>query len=785
MQGLDATIRALQNAANVPDGKVSPQDVHTRELQDASIQVDNQTALSQPAMAAGNTENPQQQLQPRPHSRRSATTSPSTSAATAAALLQQQAEQLSRLIAEHKLGTGRASPPEAALTPAVGTTSMVLSTPASSCGSTSAAKQAEHLPITPLVLPSHCNVAARGALHDLAQWQLQQGLVAPEQAVGYQQSCKVFHLLNADSCEQSRMCCLAVCLLKAEGLRCCCSLHSAAQVDTTRKVLQYDPAIGSHGAFIIKDLPESTLPAVDPRQPLADHNSKLCIRDTGHNMSCQQVVQTDGHWQHPMSAAGQALPFPRHPGSPFAREVSNSSHVDEAAAVNSLSLRPGAPGLSGLCDASPWEDSTSKQLLNLADAFNSLAVLSPASAAARGQLAPDSGSQDLTADTSSITACRTLPFIANGTAASGVCNAAPANDVAGISIGSLSVEAAPAAEQSVQEVPVESVDAWQVPVVVQNEKSLSSLGGSRSQLTSPAQQQQNGVQGSLPAYTVLPEGQQQYLPLYQPNTGQQELAENCVTAYAQPLQRQQQHACLAPHQLGGTISQQPAQTLLVTESRAPENISFSHQLSAQQYSRTGPPSGQWLTHEQHRNVLRRPEAAAAEQEEWVDGMHVRVADQFSCNAQPCSFHQQNGHLIADYADVAASTDTQELLERFDESLVDLLMEVERLEQQHLVCKRQMMQGTTHPQRKLPRQHRQQHWSAVPDTQQVMDVSLDAAQGQSTRNLHMQQPQLQPVQQKQHRSQSSQQQLAGNHISHWQQQQVDEDDVVSDILNHLD
>lgn len=560
------------------------------------------------------------------------------------------------------------------------------------------------------------------------------------------------------------------------------------QDETICKVLQFDPSVGSHGVFIIRGLPELATASADPAAHAASSGcrSGKCLHSAlGSSLS---------------SLPGIALPLLGH-----ASNATTSTN-----------------GVAGLSDASPWQNSPDKQLMHIATAFDSLSALSPASAAARSSNAT---TENDVGDGTAVNAgdgstSRMLPFGAGSmaTANSYPATAAPTSVSSSCSI--LSVEAGLAAEQSVEEVAVETVDPSRVPVLVQNEKSWCSLQGHGSPLMMEHTQQQHCQQaagGIAVAQQPLPVKQRQY-------------QQACDTAQSQvPWQHQQaamQQYPQYPQMLQQYTSRMQQPTADLQQQRShPGHAMEAHHTGTQQREYLPPQHQQQPSQDWNGQIIReqlpfweQPRSTLTEPHEHYRQQVLYSCDQPAgpetqagwCQNQRLDAHQQqhiaeinswhsNGcempkrysmqHCSTDPVSLPDTEDTRKMLERFDESLVDLLMEVERLEQQQQVCKEELQQQQLDHRR--PLQLPQQQWNSAPlrpNCQQQWQQQ-DCAQPTLKQNCDtaLQKPGL---------SKWSQQQLRrkGQHTQQSRQrgvqatpdeQEAEEDDVVSDILNHLD
>lgn len=618
-------------------------------------------------------------------------------------------------------------------------------------------------------------------------------------------------------------------------------LCHCCQDATFHKVLQFDPSVGSHGAFIVKEVPEITSAAAGA---------------SGAAGASRLIIDTSKGGRQPGSFGGEQHLWTAPPVptlglvGPTVRTASSTSGTAAASAPTSGTLTCQPSGVAGLCEASPWDSPTNHQLLNLAAAFDSLAVRSPASAAARSsnsaaaQIPSPAG-----AHMSSAAAYSTLPF-GTGSIAGG-----------GVSASStLSVEVGAAAEQSVEEVAVESCDAWQVPVEVHNEKSWSSLHGPAAPLQpdpSHQQQQQSNVGSwSAPAEAGFNGAQQQcarqqwqqaLAHQHGPPWQHQEHSQTALPVVHQPLQQwpmqqqpslqqpqqpnlqqearsvQQQYALKVHQQLADLhqiqqhiahqqgfgdaiadhlhVHMQQQQQLLPQEKQQMQlNITHPTQQIQQQQQQ---PQAQSVTAVQRQQQAY--DVAVAEPGAHTGWVQPSATQHFQLQQHVDS--AASGHLLpwgmsqvstAQHAGLDNAAGAREMLERFDESLVDLLMEVERLEQQQQICKKQLQQqgwgqqDMRHEQLFL----RKVSERSCPSKQPCLIGSKQATVAMPQQPLAGQHASGHPSKPAQHTTSwrqdqqpriRSHMQLGSLHDQHQTySQHVDgEDDVVSDILNHLD
>ncbi|KAF8072671.1 hypothetical protein HT031_000331 [Scenedesmus sp. PABB004] len=351
VQGLDAALRALQHA---PPPLPAPADDH--QQQQGALEGRAQAALPAPQHEAPppqlpppprSPERQEQAQQPEEQAQQaleqaqqpqeqaggvspgSVTSAPPRPAASQAAARPQSAAQQLPDLAAH---SGAASPAPAAV--AAAGCALSPSAPTSARAGSSASPSAAQSPrrpaaleeaVTPLVLPP-LSAGVREALGDLARWQLAQGLITPGEA--------------------------------ADAVR--------------RRALQFDPAIGAHGAFVVQDLPApSPLASLAPggaaaRAPAADWPLPQQQQHQHQPLPPQQAVQQQ-HQHQQWRPAPQLAPLKLTGGGGGG----------------------GGGGAAGLLEASAWGDSpTCKQLLDLAAAFDSLATApTPGSSSSRSACA--------------------------------------------------------------------------------------------------------------------------------------------------------------------------------------------------------------------------------------------------------------------------------------------------------------------------------------------------------------------------------------------------------------
>lgn len=874
VQGLDAALRAMQHAAaSSPDVAPDPgQQQHPQAQQQQEQQQLTAAPAGQPPCAMqhdtsrADQQDAQQQEQLHRHQQLSARSVCSASsspgqdlpASAAAAKLQQQAQRLSELLAHttsntqpggavaaaapqaadgQVFGTPTRSPVQAAQRGGSAGSSGSSTSPqapaadllpvqrssssangrlgATETGTASdfgagAVPGGDALRVTPLVLPPHC-AGVREALHDLAAWQLQQGLITQGQAVSEHSSgcacmcwgaCKTSNTPEGRTtgglhgtqyglpwfitCDFKRMQAACYARMKATtptslALHVCwlCLLLLLPQADiVTRKVLQFDPSVGSHGAFVIQEPP--SIPSV---------GSNLSGSAPAHGSSSSNTNQQQQQW------AGLV--------APLALQLPDYVSPDGAAAHNSSNSRSSS-ALPGLLDASPWESPTCKQLMDLAAAFDSLAAAPTSLISARHSTITD---KSAAASSAGIRGPAASP---TGMAPAA---AVPAVTAAGTAATSGALGVGLLCDYGVEEVPVDSLDAAQLPVVVQNEKSWSSLHA-----PSPKGAPAGSGAGALPMMMTHVPAQQQHqqqppcmqepsLQLQQEHGSsimqhqQQQglhlpvLGQSYVHGGQQPAthmwQQQQQQAWQAepgrpwPQQLQQQDVQQHQQPAYLVPAGTPDNVT-----SSQTWGPPAVPASSSYGNEQEQCEMQPQQHmqvhAAAQlggrQQSWPAQQHAQqeqqwqwqecVRDQGPCGGSgPCQ--QQAGPPLQHQAAAGAGSDVgggglclaacnaQQLLERFDESLVDLLMEVERLEQQQQQTRRRRQRR----QQQQPHSTQQQQWrqpQPLPHPSQQPGCNPQYSQPPLLPAVHARQEPLQ-LQLHESRSQTEKQQLV------WQQQ----------------
>jgi hypothetical protein len=586
------------------------------------------------------------------------------------------------------------------------------------------------------------------------------------------------------------------------------------------KVLQFDPSIGSQGAFIVEDRPQPS--------PQSAAGAATAGAQAARAVSTNQQHHQPQHQQQQPDVLPKMAPL----------VFSASTHINDGVVAG------GETGNNLCINASPWRNPTCKQLFSIAGTFNSLAAsdtASPSLAAATSSCSHQSlgiRQASTTTPTTELASCSGLLYCHKAEQAGHQqqdgpllpCYSKASRDDAG----------------AVEEVAVEAVEAYQLPgVVVQKEKSFSSMLGATkpaslsvaSAAAAAAAGDECGVTQRHPFLGPGARSSRQHqcesqpataLSLEQEMSGAAALQSNFSLCSARrlpapepwpepwPLQQQQQvHRRAMAAQEHLAVWQQAAE--LQAGDQMPHGRLSEEVVLPGQVSWLGSSSFAGASSCSHEDLLHHeavhPQSSASEVMHVAMGLAAKsstaavgasAAGSLQCSTQSSSHFchygpaalspqqlqvpqqatglkqpQQQCPLgcLSSTVDSAAA----ELLERFDDSLVDLLADVEGLQHQQEIWKDQLRQqqpawGPVQCGRR--RQHEQHLGRLQMHNQAAVNCGSQHPSVRHSSWSCIHDPVLCPAYggwQHQHQDSSL----------HWQMVPGDEDDVVSDILNHLD
>jgi len=525
---------------------------------------------------------------------------------------------------------------------------------------------------------------------------------------------------------------------------------AALQVSQPRTVLQFDPSIGSAGGFIVQELlaPQLSLPpgstaAASAAAPAA---TQMSLEPAMQPLALQQLPHQQQQQQHVSRSADTGSKAQQEPQQ-GPGVLSAGGAATAAAAAAASSALAAVKAAAAACAAAPWQPELSScsigspktqeqvpqipQLQQAGQPWNS--VLSSAQhAPAHGSIAGERREGVLLA--------------------AGRCNA-PQDSPWG----------APGLFAAVEEVPVYDMTAAPVHVLVQNEKSASSLHQAHAHVTlaaaaapgdqaptSAADSAQGGgqcaaaaassawlpdshhwqstaqpcqepesrqadVQGP-PGWQQQPQhpGQQGFIPGAVNNQGQhswsnvhQWAEQHTSTMQLPPQQQQQRQPLLDPlgPQSSFTASSAPLGRDSVQQQQQQHGLLWpppDNHVRASNGSHNAPvpcpaePSSN-LPGAHHAGVTMQqgmlPPTAAGQQHSQVPTAAHNPSGHIARPLQQQHAQQQQPPGGAAWSSSSSSSacGTRELLQKFDESLVDILAEVERLEQQQRLARQQLQQ----------------------------------------------------------------------------------------------
>lgn len=605
-------------------------------------------------------------------------------------------------------------------------------------------------------------------------------------------------------------------------------------------MLHFDPTIGSRGAYLVQELPDPQLPSLPGSAAAAAATAAVCADNApsasvspGRGMSGQQLSP-----QHQLAEGGSVLAGPLQPLQHTQREVSAGGAATAAAAAAASSALAAVKAAAAVCAATPWQPDLSSCSISSPGQQRGVDVFGGF---------PDAAQHPT----------------AHSRAASRQDGGLLSTDGYGTAVRASQDAAGPAA--AVEEVPIVDMAEAPVHVLVQNEKSASSLhqaharvtlaGGMGDGVTSPeppppaamaAAAAWAGSSGMVMQQQLVPQQLQQQQ--YQEDPACWGSDSRQAGVWQQPVD-QQYFAQLPAHQqqqLHHHSMEPPVQQSYMASSISPANASQhqQHWLQQQQQQQAYQQVGAWEAnnrHAAHAVGAGHPVNAAAPcgdrtNTNWAHGQGAPARGKRSVPPTAAAGGQQHGPEYLPSGQQLYSSGntwgqqeqqqpwlqqgqqgvvedgfgTRELLLKFDESLVDILAEVERLEQQQQARHQPPQQQRIRPRQEQRRPRPQQQLQLGAD--EVGPARLGApagagalAQAPSSQQSYLDQKQAQlqqrikQLQQEDMRFSSGTYpvaQLPARGLGIWQQlpasaawgysrdHEFDADDV-SDILNHLD
>lgn len=488
------------------------------------------------------------------------------------------------------------------------------------------------------------------------------------------------------------------------------SLFAEQQVCPPHTMLQFDASIGNRGGLVLQELPRETLPHLPPGSQTPPAAAAVTPASSASPATAAGLTLSAQQQQSPQRAAlGDAAALPGQPlQQQQQRELSAGGAATAAAAAAATSALAAVRAAAAACAAPSVQHDLS-----------CCSTSSPSQQPAGGGFGASLGSS-LHAGWHSAAGSRQ-----EGSSHLAASSAAGPGAYSG-------PETARGLSAAVEELSVVDMTDAPVRVLVQNEKSASSLhqahvrvtlaGGLGDGVASPeppgpaALAAAAAWAGSSSVQQQPPDHPQLWYSDSRQSAGWQQPAEQQQFMPAAAQQHRMESSAVHPSHGAGITQQHTVPAHLVGRAAAPcadrTNV-HSHWQPAQQkhivpHAAAAPGGGGGVLRRPPSPVARPP---AAGQQHWTS------SDWRQQEEQQVWVQQQQG--VGEPV-----LGTRELLLKFDESLVDILAEVERLEQQQNQARRQQQQQQLHQH-----QHQQQQLHQRQQQQEQQQFALRGQQQQ--------------------------------------------------------